>query len=238
MKKKLLSMSFSIMGFGLIFAGCGADNHSVSSESASVTSASSSTEIPYPTDIDEKEAENHYQESLDNLKQAAEEGGQHIADTMKEIDEAESEYDSISNAVSINLIQLGMTYDEVKIILGGEGKLVLSSGDYTTYSWSLPDNDSSALVTADFKQDALVFLVQTGIDAYNIGVSEEEFSKIYEGMSFDEVQNIMGPGTASYLSQGDSYSYTVYIWNSEEDAQNYSVAFTDGIVSLTEIIDE
>lgn len=131
----------------------------------------------------------------------------------------------------------GMTYDEVKAIIGSEGTLLSESGEKGTdfhtaiYEWSTDALFASANFT--FQGGKLLNKTQVGVsNGSDVTITLDEFNKIQNGMTEEEVFEIVG-GAGDILSEsGDKGTdfYTVMYEYAGEDGfgANASLMFQGG----------
>lgn len=96
-----------------------------------------------------------------------------------------------------------MTYDQVVKIIGGKGELVSATGEkgsdtYTAiYSWD-GEGRLGANASLSFQGGKLINKSQFGVGSSkgsNVTITMDEFNKIQNGMTYDEVTKIIGdPG--------------------------------------------
>ncbi|RJS60154.1 DUF3862 domain-containing protein [Bacillus sp. PK3_68] len=120
-------------------------------------------------------------------------------------------------------IKDGMSYDEVVKIVGSEGTLLSETGDSGTefhtqmYEFETDGFLSSANMT--FQGGKLINKAQMGLGGdSDVTVSLDEFGKIENGMSYDEVTQIIG-GEGEKLSEsgeeGSEFHTVIYSYNGE-----------------------
>jgi hypothetical protein len=91
-------------------------------------------------------------------------------------------------------IESGMTYDQVKEIIGSDGTEQSTSavGNTTTtiYEW---DSDSFGVATVTFQNDKVVNKAQAGVGNKSTGTATmDKYNQVQTGMSYDQVKEIMG----------------------------------------------
>lgn len=136
-----------------------------------------------------------------------------------------------------NQIESGMTYDEVKNIIGSDGSVLSETGEkgtefYTViYEWETDGVFSNANFT--FQGDKLLNKSQIGVtDASDATITKEEFDKISNGMTYEQIVEIIG-GEGDKLSEsgneGDQYHTVMYMYNGEGDlGANANFTFQGG----------
>jgi len=96
---------------------------------------------------------------------------------------------------SFNKIRLGMSYDEVKGIIGSDGNETASSkvGNNTSksYKWQ---GEKFARVSVRFRNGKLVYRSQSGLTTGegSADINQAKFNKINTGMSYAEVKGVIG----------------------------------------------
>lgn len=89
---------------------------------------------------------------------------------------------------------MGMTYDEVKQILG-EGSEMSSneiSGIKTTmYTWQ---GSGMSNISVTIQNDAVTNKAQAGLKDMDAGITMDKYNQVKNGMTYDEVKGILGEG--------------------------------------------
>ncbi|MGG3888610.1 DUF3862 domain-containing protein [Metabacillus fastidiosus] len=136
-----------------------------------------------------------------------------------------------------NQIKNGMTYDEVKKIIGSEGTVMSETGDVGTdfhtvmYEWETDGLFSNANFT--FQGGKLLNKTQIGVnESSDVTVSLDEFNQIKNGMTYDEVVKIVG-GEGNMLSEsgdeGTDFYTIMYDYRGEGDfGANANFTFQGG----------
>lgn len=136
-----------------------------------------------------------------------------------------------------NKIKNGMTYDEVKGIIGSEGTVISESGDQGTefhtviYEWKTDGLFSNANFT--FQGGKLLNKSQIGVtESSDVTVSLDEFNQIKNGMTYEEVVKIIG-GEGNMLSEsgdkGTDFHTAIYDYKGEGDfGANANFTFQGG----------
>lgn len=134
-------------------------------------------------------------------------------------------------------IENGMTYDEVKAIIGAEGSVMSESGDKGTefhtviYEWETDGIFSNANFM--FQGEKLTSKSQIGVsETSDVTVTKAEFDKISNGMTYEEVTAIIG-GEGNMLSEtgekGTDFYTVMYDYKGEGDlGANANFMFQDG----------
>lgn len=134
-------------------------------------------------------------------------------------------------------IENGMTYDEVKGIIGSDGNVMSESGDKGTefhtviYEWETDGVFSNANFM--FQGGKLTSKSQIGVsEASDVTVTKAEFDKVSNGMTYEEVTAIID-GEGNMLSEtgekGTQYYTVMYDYKGEGDlGANANFMFQDG----------
>lgn len=146
-----------------------------------------------------------------------------------------------------NQITEGMSYEEVVGIIGSEGTLLSETGEAGTdlhtvmYEWNSAD---SAFGNANFmfQDDKLMSKAQAGLGegaTSDVTITSEEFSKIQNGMSYAEVQEIVG-GEGELTSEtgaaGEQFHMIMVTYYGESLGSNAILSFMeDKLESKTQI---
>ncbi len=146
----------------------------------------------------------------------ADEGFKPSAETAKNDDKKETGPDGKTDLTLEKFLKLeiGMSYNEVKEIMGVDGR------DYGTggsYSWHAKEGSGS--VNANFTDDKLrsVFQGQLYPSEGKAELSLEKFGKIKKGMSYNEVKEIMGvEGEVLSVRKQDEALEKSYRWGGQE----------------------
>lgn len=131
-------------------------------------------------------------------------------------------------------ITMGMTYDQVKQVMGSDGTVQseseVSGVKTTIYIWSNPDGMSNVTVTV--QNDSVDAKAQIGIIETGNVATADKFDQIQTGMSLDEINGIMGEsGAMSSESLIAGVDSSIYVWQGTSLGTNCTVSFTDGAVS-------
>ena len=128
----------------------------------------------------------------------------------------EEKFDQISN---------GMTYDEVKSIIGSEGTVISETEEVGSefhtamYEWETDGLFASANFT--FQGGKLINKSQMGVaESSDVTVTLDEFNQIQNGMTYDEVVAIVG-GEGNLISEsgdkGTDFYTVMYDYTGEGD---------------------
>ncbi|MCM8901330.1 DUF3862 domain-containing protein [Caldicoprobacter algeriensis] len=126
-------------------------------------------------------------------------------------------------------IKMGMTYEEVKAILG-EGTEDSSSGEgelkTVSYSWANSDGSNISVILQGGK---VITKAQAGLQSMDARVTMEKYNKIQNGMTYEEVEAILGEGQLISESQIMDQRTEIYTWINS-DGSNMNVTFQNGKV--------
>jgi hypothetical protein len=125
-----------------------------------------------------------------------------------------------------NQIKSGMTYEEVVAIIGDEGQVMSETGEKGTdfhtvmYEWEA-EGSSGANANFMFQGGKLVNKAQMGVvESSDVTVTLDEFNKISNGMTYEEVVEIIG-GEGDLLSEsgdkGTELHTVMYMYTGEGD---------------------
>lgn len=145
-------------------------------------------------------------------------------------DSSSSSTESGSADVSMakfNQIEIGMSYDKVKEIMGSEGNQtsMTKSGSYesSSYEWK---GEKFARISVRFTRGELSYKSQSGLtpSSGDADITQAKFNKIETGMSYDEVKGIIGSeGELTSESKIGNYESASYRWK----GPNYSNIFAN-----------
>ena len=137
-----------------------------------------------------------------------------------------------------NKMELGMSYEDVKEIMGSEGNQtsMTKSGSYesASYDWK---GEKYARIMVRFQNGDLVYKSQSGLTP-NEGTAEidqAKFNKINTGMSYDEVKEIIGSdGEMTSISKiGNSVSSS-YRWKGPKFSNIFTNFRDDKLTNKTQ----
>lgn len=143
----------------------------------------------------------------------------------------------VVDGVKYNQVDLGMSYDEVKDIMGSAGAQISSSDiggmSMATYQWLTADETGTCAVA--FKNGKVSTKMQMNVARTDPVATKAKFDKVKEGMTYKEVREIFGAeGVVTYMDADEDfgYEYVEYLWNGPEDSFA-QVVFDRGKVSLS-----
>ena len=155
--------------------------------------------------------------------------GEGTVETTKDTDK-DADKDSTSDSKgsgSLNYdnfkkLDFGMSYDEVKGIIGSEGEETNSSqvGKYEskTFVWK---GDKYERISVSFRDDELRFLNQSGLTGTSgdADVTKAKFDEVKTGMSYNEVKDIIGSeGEKTSMSKISETTLASYVWKGDKYA--------------------
>ena len=131
---------------------------------------------------------------------------------------------------NFNKLKLGMSYDEAKGVMGGDGNETSSSkiGNYESksYQWK---GEKFAQIRATFRNGKLSSRSQSGITSSDgsADISQDKFNKIQTGMSYSEIKGVVGSdGEMTRESQIGNSTLTSYVWKGPKYA-NIRISLKD-----------
>jgi len=135
-------------------------------------------------------------------------------------------------------VEHGMSYEEVADIIGSEGELVSESGEkgtdlYTVmYEWTEAD-EGFGNANFMFEDGTLTSKAQGGLGEgadSDVKITLEEFEQISNGMSYAEVQDIIG-GEGELISEwgvaGEQYHAMAVTYYGESSGSDATLNFTE-----------
>jgi hypothetical protein len=177
--------------------------------------------------------------SDDQAKKSDEKEATETASTPKE-EPKQEEKKGVVTKEKFEQIKDGMTYEEVVKIIGAEGNLVSESGEkgtpYHTAIYEFEgDGSFGANANFTFQGGKLINKAQFGIEdeaASKVTITKEEFDKIQNGMTYEQVKQIVG-GEGQKISEtgkpGAADHTVMYEYNGEGDiGANASLMFQGG----------
>lgn len=131
-------------------------------------------------------------------------------------------------------IQMGQSLEEVENVLGTE-KTVSSSTEVAgikteIYAWNVGLANS---ITVTFTDGKVSGRGQVGITAADaVEITADQFSEVQNGMSYEEVCNVLGgAGTEDSYSEIMGSETVSYTWSGSSLGSNATIIFIDGKVS-------
>lgn len=123
----------------------------------------------------------------------------------------------------------GMTYEEVVSIVGAEGTVLSETGTegdaYHTIIYEFETDGFMSSANMTFQGGKLLNKSQFGLGSSDIEITLEQFNQLKNGMTTEEVFEILG-GEGEITS--DSGSVVMYSYNGTAIGSNASLMFQDG----------
>ncbi|KJS88351.1 MAG: hypothetical protein JM58_00835 [Peptococcaceae bacterium BICA1-8] len=132
-------------------------------------------------------------------------------------------------------IKLGNTYEEVEAILGAPGEAMVDNDRLKQYQWTNEDNSNISVAFFDKKATGKS---QAHLGSFLSGkntVTLNKFEKLKEGMTLQEVTDILGSGTETMLIDEDGKEKVMMGWYNS-DGSGISVTLFDGKIIDTKKI--
>ena len=132
-------------------------------------------------------------------------------------------------------VQMGMTVDEVKKILGDNGELFTSTDFLNVkteiYSWT---GSGFSMILVTFSNGTVIEKTQSGLNQVTATATTTKFSQIFSGMTYEQVKAIMG-GDGCMISESSMMGIetVVYQWNGNSLYSMATITFQNGKVSST-----
>lgn len=128
-------------------------------------------------------------------------------------------------------IQMGMTYNQIKAILG-DGVQNISVDKYgiksSIYLWK---NNKGGSISIAFQKNKVINKAQVLLEKINSKVTMKDYNKLSIGMTYNQVKGILGEGQliseSEYISNDKS---DVYSWVNR-DGTYISIVFVNDILS-------
>ena len=134
-----------------------------------------------------------------------------------------------SNA--LKQLETGMTYNEIKDIIGNEGNKLLqvSSDDHssTRYQWTTKDGNGTVLLT--FQDEKLISISQAGLKPNaSFSLSEHMKKELKFDMSYDEIIKLLGKdGVLLSETLQNGFTNKLYMWDDSTSGKSFSAVFVD-----------
>ena len=126
-------------------------------------------------------------------------------------------------------IEMDSSYDEVVALLGSGGEATVDNERLKQYMWQ---NEDDSNISVNFYNNEVTGKSQSYLGPYLDGkdaVTLNEFNQVNEGMSLDEVSNILGPGTERMRAITDGEEKIILGWDNS-DGSGIGITFMDGKV--------
>lgn len=126
-------------------------------------------------------------------------------------------------------VQMGMTYDQVKGILG-DGKEESSTGDgeFKTISYIWKNSDGSN-ISVMLQGGKVTTKAQAFLQSMNAKATMDKYNKINNGMTYDQVKGILGEGQLMSQTELLGTKSEIYTWINS-NGSNMNVTFQGGNV--------
>jgi outer membrane protein assembly factor BamE (lipoprotein component of BamABCDE complex) len=147
---------------------------------------------------------------------------------------SDSSDDTKINADKFKKIENGMSYEQVKQIIGSDGTEQTTNqvGDITTtiYEWK---SDGFGVANVTFQNDQVVNKAQFGVNDQSAAkATMDKYNQVQTGMTYDQVKDIMGgDGELQSDTKISGHTSQLYNWTGESVGSSASITFTDGSVS-------
>ncbi|MDX9970347.1 MAG: DUF3862 domain-containing protein [Candidatus Gracilibacteria bacterium] len=127
-------------------------------------------------------------------------------------------------------LKMGDSKDTVEKLLG-EGK-ALEKDPFDTSVEPYEYTKDGSIIWINYKDGALVKRAIKENKDWSSAISKEDFAKIKEGMTYEEVKAVLGEGQITSESSSSSGTTITYFWNIKSGYQNVTIKFKDGISTL------
>jgi outer membrane protein assembly factor BamE (lipoprotein component of BamABCDE complex) len=127
-------------------------------------------------------------------------------------------------------IKPGFTYEEVQTILGDPGENMVDNDRLKQYQWT---NEDESMISVTFYENEVTAKSQAHLGPLRAGknaVTLEMYNKLKEGMTLEEVTDILGPGTERMLFHDEGKEEVIMGWDNS-DGSGISVTLFDGEVT-------
>ncbi|MGR7908430.1 DUF3862 domain-containing protein [Lysinibacillus capsici] len=126
-------------------------------------------------------------------------------------------------------IKDGMTYEEIVKIVGAEGKIISETGSagepHHTVMYEFETDGVMASSTMMFQGGKLINKAQFGVDSSDVEITLDQFNKLENGMTKEQVFEILGGEGAVISESGD---LVMYSYNGKSLGANASLMFQGG----------
>lgn len=146
---------------------------------------------------------------------------------VKAADEAKVTYENFLN------IKMGQSYDEVVALLG-EGKESSSSEisyiKTTIYRWN---GNGISNISVTIQNEIVTAKAQAGLNFNKIDITMDNYNKIENGMTYEQVKSILGEGEVTSETEKMNHKSIIYSYiNKNGSYANFT--FTNGSISMKE----
>lgn len=126
-------------------------------------------------------------------------------------------------------IKLGNTYEEIQAILGDPGENMVDNERLKQYQWT---NEDESMISVTFFDNEVTGRSQAHLGPLLAGknaVTLVMYNKLKEGMTLEEVTDIIGPGTERMLVSVEGKEEAIIGWDNS-DGSGISITLLDGEV--------
>lgn len=132
---------------------------------------------------------------------------------------------------ALEQLETGMTYNEIKDIIGNEGnKLLQVSSEETSaerYQWTTKDGEGTILLS--FQDEKLISISQTGLkNSAPVSLSDDIKKELKSDMSYNEVVKLLGEkGLLLSETLQDGFTNKLYVWEDSNTGKSFSAVFVE-----------
>ena len=132
---------------------------------------------------------------------------------------------------SYEQLETGMTYDEVKSLIGNAGnKLLQVTSDENSaerYQWITKDGEGTVLLS--FEDGNLISISQAGMETGgSVSLSDEVKKEIKSDMSYKEVTSVLGEkGVLLSETLQNGTTSKLYEWKDSNSGKSFSIVFVE-----------
>jgi len=133
-------------------------------------------------------------------------------------------------------INVGDSYEDVCGLLGVEGDVVVDNERLKQYQWT---NEDKTSINITFYDGVVTAKTHDGLGPLLSGaqaVTLNKYEKLKEGMSLEEVTDILGPGTEFLLTTGEGQEMRYYIWKNRDGGRITITLEGDKVTRITEMM--
>ena len=126
-------------------------------------------------------------------------------------------------------VKLGYTYGEVQIILGDPGENMVDNDRLKQFQWT---NEDESIISVTFYDNKVTGKSQAYLGPLLTGnktVTLDMYNKLKEGMTLQEVTDILGPGTERMFVSVEGKEEVIMGWDNN-DGSGISVTLFEGEV--------
>lgn len=132
---------------------------------------------------------------------------------------------------ALEKLETGMTYDEVKEMIGTEGNKLLQAGSDETsakrYQWTTKNGEGTVLLS--FQDEKLISISQTGTKSNAaVSLSGDLKKELKPDMSYDEVVKLLGEkGLLLSETLQNGFTNKLYVWEDSNTGKSFSTVFIE-----------